>query len=445
MDGASAGRPSSAVADMPQELKDLPAFFLDILRDLKRHQSKLGGIRNFHDYPQIRGKVTADDFKAGYTDFEYAFLQVVGFARLHQHVDEIVRMNNGKTHAANPGTQRLEQLCGFTMHGDRPGSDGVLRSAGPSLLEAFQVSRTTRGGTGEFFRVAFDRKADPCLEGRVSRLLEYLEKHRHASSSSVAPWEDVSLRPLPESATPTDIVGEHLRVFMGECTWKWGSEKGLSYEDAKNARLVPEHSADFERVFNASTFLAALRSKGVVADSHPARWEIGMGQGERWVPYDRDVNREINDARARGQPQVEVRLGPKRWRFQIDMCAGCQRNPHTGVEHKIRCVRGDSGFPQWEASLEAQDWTPYEERVSSHIEQAYQRDQQVVQVVVGPKTWKYDVDLRKNLQRNPETGKERSVRRVQPPGVPKGKVSSAQAAEAVRYFVDLCTLPEALT
>ncbi|CAK0813143.1 unnamed protein product [Prorocentrum cordatum] len=432
---------------LPTEYLGLPPFFLEILRELARHQAQLGGVRNFDGYPQIRGKATAEDLKARFTNYEYIFLQVVGFARLHQHVDEIAAKNNGQGHATNPGTQQLERFCGMTMHGDRPGANGVLRSAGPSLVRAFQVSRTTRGGALEFFKVAFDREADPCLEGRVSRLLDYLEKHESAASPSAAPWEDVSLRPLAASATPTDIVGEHLRVFMGERTYEWALAKGLSYEQAKDARLRPEHAADFERTFNDVTFAAALRSKGVVADPVQVKWEVHSRSGGKWIPYDASVNAAISAAAARRQPslQVQVRSGSHARMYQIDLQKGCQRNPKTGTEHKIRCTSGVYG-PQWAAQMGAGDeWTPYGESTAAAIEHAFQRGQEAVQVQVqvGPRPQRYEVDLRRSLQVNPETGKERAVRRLVEPADMRGKVTLAQATEAVRYFVDLCTLPEA--
>lgn len=438
---------------LPTELLGLPAFFLEILRELARHQAELGGVRNFEGYPRIRGKATAEHLKASFTDYEYIFLQVVGFARLHEHVDEISAKNNGQGHATNPGTQQLEHVCGMTMHGDRPGANGVLRSAGPSLVGAFQVSRTTRGGTLEFFQAAFDREADPCLEGRVSRLLNYLEKYSSTASPSVAPWEDVSLRPLAESATPTDIVGEHLRVFMGECTYEWALAKGLSYEQAKDARLQAEHAADFERAFNDVTFAAALRSKGAVADPFRVKWEMHSRSGGKWIPYHAGVNAKICAAAASGKPslQVQVRSGSHTRAYDIDLQRGCQRNPTTGTEHKIRCTSGASG-PQWAAQMGTGDeWTPYEEAAAAAIERAYQQGRGVVQVQVrvGPKSSRYDVDLRRGhpgvqgLQVNPETGRERAVRRLLEPASMRGKVTPAQAAEAVRYFVDLCTLPEA--
>merc|ERR1719291_1453732 len=131
--------------------------------------------------------------------------------------------------------------------------------------------------------------------------------------------------------------------------------------------------------------------------------------------------------------------------YQIDLQKGCQRNQKTGTEHKIRCTSGAAGL-QWAAQMGTGDeWTPYEEASAAAIERAYQQGQGVVQVQVqvGPKSWRYDVDLRRGLQVNPVTGKERTVRRLLEPVDMRGKVTPAQASEAVRYFVDLCTLPEA--
>merc|ERR1712176_260178 len=99
----------------------------------------------------------------------------------------------GQVFSKNPGVQMLERVCGMTMHGDRDGANALLRSASSSLLEAFAIANK-RKNMPEFFKDAFDRTADPCLEGRVGRLMEYLEAKRppDSESSGMPPWEDVS-------------------------------------------------------------------------------------------------------------------------------------------------------------------------------------------------------------------------------------------------------------
>jgi hypothetical protein len=206
----------------------------------------------------------------------------------------------------------------------------------------------------EFFKGAFDRTADPCLEGRVGRLMEYLEAKRAADceASGIPPWEDVSLKPLKPGAAIRDVVGEHLRVFMGECTWTWSRNRRMTYEAAKTARDQKEHADDFAAVFNDVTFEACLVAKGVAAKSTGAMiWEALGDKG--WSPYEQDVSLKIEQERARGKQMIEVRFGPKGWKYEIDLTKNVQRNPKTRTERPIRCVPASSsstkasgqGFP----------------------------------------------------------------------------------------------------
>jgi len=320
----------------------MPPYFVEIFQELKRHESHLGGLRNFSDYPQIGAKVKAQDFRSGYTDYEYIYLTVLGFARLQVNIEEIVKKNNGKVFTSNPGVQLLERLCGMTMHGDREGANVLLRSAPVCLIEAFQIAKSKKSGMKEFFKEAFDRNADPCLEGRTGRIMEYLEAKRKildSASANMAPWEDVSVKPLPAGATPQDIVGEHLRVFMSECTWSWSRHKGISYEDAKVKRMDDENLASFTRLYNAEAFEAALLSRGVVPPESIRRWEARSDNGE-WMPYDEDICTTIERAITEGKPSIEVRLGPKSWKYILDFGTLAQKNPKTKTQRPIRWVDG---------------------------------------------------------------------------------------------------------
>merc|ERR1711963_658858 len=121
----------------------------------------------------------------------------------------------------------LESISGLTMHAEREGSINLLRTAPACLLEAYALAKAEHRGPLTFFRKAFDRTADPCLEGRVSRLLAYIEERqgRHGNSE-VPPWEDVSLRTLPPGSAPADILGAPMRargVCMGACRGSWES------------------------------------------------------------------------------------------------------------------------------------------------------------------------------------------------------------------------------
>lgn len=324
------------------ELAEVPPFFSEMLAELAKCQAQLGGTKNFDGAPRIQHKVQRKDFCSSYTDYEYIYLTILGFARLHVNCEEIVRKNNGKVFTQNPGVQMLEHVCGMTMHGDRDGANNLLRSAPAALLEAFGIAKTRKNGMREFFKDAFDRTADPCLEGRLGRLMEYLEARRPVGAGEAAtpPWEDVSLRPLKPGTPARDVVGEHLRVFMGECTWSWSRQQGLEYEAAKTARSEPRCADSFAAVFNAATFEAALIAKGVAAKpeaGRPVQWEA-MAEGGSWNAYDEEVSAQIEQGRLRGLRTVEVRSGPRGWKYEIDLVKMVQRNPKTKKERPLRCV-----------------------------------------------------------------------------------------------------------
>jgi len=333
---------AGSLSDLPEDIRDLPPFFAEIILELSKYKTDLGGLRNFTDHPRVDHKVKAEEFRRAYTDYEYIYLTVLGFAQLHIHAEEIVQLNNGETFTRNPGVQMLERVCGMTMHGNRDGSNVLLRTAPASLLEAFQLSKSGRRGTRGFFQEAFDRKADPCLEGRTGRIMCYLERLRSSNepaSASTAPWEDISLRPMPQGARPRDVVGEHLRVFVNECTWRWARENEVDYEEAKTARLSEEHAAEFSRLFNAAAFEAAMRARGVVAiPGTEDRWEV-LADDERWVAYASEANAIIERGRAQGRDAVEVRAGPGGYSYLVNMRRLVQQNPKTGKERPIRFVK----------------------------------------------------------------------------------------------------------
>lgn len=237
---------------------EIPPPFQVILDELDKFQAQLGGKRNFQGAPELSGKITRSDFR-GYTAYEYVYLTIVGFAYLHNKRNEIVEANNGRFFTQNPGVQMLEQVCGMTMHADRAGSENLLRSGPDILLEAFRVAQTKEETVG-FFTDAFDRTADPCLEGRIGRLNEYLQKNLGASA------DDVTLDLKPDDPASA-VVGKHLRVFRVECIREWSRQHSMTYGAAEKVwnEDDPQYTKSIEAVFNALTFEGALARKGVVA------------------------------------------------------------------------------------------------------------------------------------------------------------------------------------
>eukprot|EP00930_Biecheleria_cincta_P086391 TRINITY_DN75697_c0_g1_i1.p1 TRINITY_DN75697_c0_g1~~TRINITY_DN75697_c0_g1_i1.p1 ORF type:complete len:578 (-),score=124.50 TRINITY_DN75697_c0_g1_i1:98-1831(-) len=323
----------------------IPFFFEEILQALDRHRSSLGGLLYFSGTPCIEGKVKKRQLAASYSDYEYVYLTILGLAQLHIHCEVIIQKNNGEVYTRNPGVQMLERVTGFTMHANREGSNHVLRTAPACLIDCFQASKEDPRGSMNFFRKGFDRTGDPCLEGRTKLLMEYLETVRHASDQSpdgMPPWEDVSLQALPKGCVPQDVVAEHLRVFIAECTWRWSRQVGKSYAEAKEVRLTDACIDDFSKLFNACTFRAAILARGAVAEEDERQWESQAKGSETWFPYDADVNAKIDQAYRHSLPEVTVRLGPKSWQYVIDLRNMVQRNPKTGQERKLQYTKGTS-------------------------------------------------------------------------------------------------------
>lgn len=213
---------------------DVLPSFEDVFAALRKFHKQLGGTPHYSkgQDPSIKVKLTRAKL-AQTSDYEYVFLQVLGFKAISQHIEEIVRINNGAFWRRNPATMRVEQLSGITMHGDRPGANGIVRAAPDVLLRAFALAGS-RGETERFFREAFDRTADPCLEGRVGRLLMFLERHADPEDAGEGPpASDLAAEALLRGSSAELVVGEHLRVFNNQVVWDWARASGLTYARAK--------------------------------------------------------------------------------------------------------------------------------------------------------------------------------------------------------------------
>lgn len=319
-------------------------LFREILTDLGKYRDIFGGVRNFAGgRPEIEKKVKARDFKSSYTDYEYIYLTVLGFAQLHLHAHEIAEKNNGQKFNLNPGVQLLEQTTGMTMHADRDGANNMLRTVPACLVEAFELSKKARGGTKTFFIKAFDRTADPCLEGRAGRILDYLSQLKATSGGGplkIPPWEDVSLEPRAPDATAKDIVGEHLRVFVNECTWRWSQDRGIDYYDAKTSRQSEPEATDFAKLYNATTFKATLLSRGVVEDVDAKCWEVQLDNG-LWSPFTEEQNLTLERGRVKNLKGCQVRVN--QFLYEIDFTKMVQRNTKTGKTRQIRCLDQPAG------------------------------------------------------------------------------------------------------
>lgn len=254
--------------------------FDDILAALRLLRVQFGAAADQED-PVIQGKMTKDALLQ-ITDYDYIFMQILGFQALQEHGEEIQTMNNHKSYMENPATLEVQNKCGFTMHGDRPGANGIVAAAPDAMLRAFATARGDESATDEdFFREAFDRRADPCLEGRMGRLLAYIEKHGKSkgdlASGDGPPWDDVSVDTVPAGSCPEVIVGEYLRVFTNMCIWEWAKSSQLTYANAKHlweshCMGRPEPGAKVPNVgqfLNAKRFKVFLGETGVISDEAP--------------------------------------------------------------------------------------------------------------------------------------------------------------------------------
>lgn len=286
--------------------------FGEVLEALRPFHRRLGGTPFFgRRDPHIPKKLSSSELTKN-SNYEYVFLTVLGFQFLHMHKEEIISLNNGQHFKTNPGTKRLEEVCGFTMHADRPGANGILRSAPEVLLRAFDVARRKRIVEEFFTGEAFDRMADPCLEGRLGRILAFLEVHAPrdeespcnvcsgtgrvtkgllwstvvtckrckgtgrisgAPSDSDAPPSDVAVETMPEGSPPEKVVGEYLRVFRNLCIQRWARSSGLAYARAKSLWEKAEAGTpeggepvpEVQQLLNSQTFTAYLMQTGIVA------------------------------------------------------------------------------------------------------------------------------------------------------------------------------------
>lgn len=346
--GASLTSSSSSTAHPSVSVttkEDVGPMFREILEVADRHQKELGGMRTFRgSTPSIGKKVKREEFKSQYTDYEYVYLTILGIGRLFTLGEEICEKNNGKFFNENPGVQLLERMCGMTMHGDRPGANGLIRMAPYSLLEAFDHAKQS-GNYTKFFQGGFDRKADPCLEGRTGRLLEYLEEQRQGkevATGNIPPWEDMSLN-IREDADTEAVVGEYLRVFANECTWRWAQDNKIRYQEAKQLRQQGQANEDSKTrlsvLYNSEAFVAWVRGRGaIVPEGGATTFETMMDDGS-WIPFDQHATQLVEKAKAHGAQTCEVTMGT--WRYLIDMTSMTQRNLKTNKVRQLRVGRLD--------------------------------------------------------------------------------------------------------
>eukprot|EP01098_Paradermamoeba_levis_P007368 TRINITY_DN3037_c0_g1_i1.p1 TRINITY_DN3037_c0_g1~~TRINITY_DN3037_c0_g1_i1.p1 ORF type:complete len:378 (-),score=104.75 TRINITY_DN3037_c0_g1_i1:151-1284(-) len=229
--------------------------------DKAKHKQGKGSSTSRH--LSIEKKVTRREFLENYTDFEYIFLQILGFKEIQKNKEQIMQLNNNLFFSRNPGVQFLERVAGMTMHGDRPGANSIIKSALPTLVAAYQKSKEKKDVLS-FFETGFDRTADPCLEGRIQRLQSYLEANSSLSPSDL-PVDEFSLD-FQNKEDKNSIIGEYLRVFRNSQLNEFAKDLQLPYPEAKQ-RWEANKLPGFEKFYNAKKFEKYLMDNKAGLDS----------------------------------------------------------------------------------------------------------------------------------------------------------------------------------
>eukprot|EP00928_Gymnodinium_smaydae_P002458 TRINITY_DN10875_c0_g1_i3.p1 TRINITY_DN10875_c0_g1~~TRINITY_DN10875_c0_g1_i3.p1 ORF type:complete len:456 (-),score=45.42 TRINITY_DN10875_c0_g1_i3:146-1468(-) len=230
----------------------------DMLTELRRRKAILGGVRAYKGKEPIRisSKETRKKRNGQLTQYEYVYLQILGFACAQVNAGEIAGLNNGQDIRHNYGSQLLNVRCGLIWHGHHLQSDHLLTAAAELLVNTFErvkAADNARDGLTKFFQLAFDPNFDPCLEGRV-RFLQTYSNTLDGDFGGPAP-DDLVLQSLKKDATTMDIVGEYLRVFHNECVRVWALKNNMTFQEAKAAKDATSENRDsFEKYYNEDVF-----------------------------------------------------------------------------------------------------------------------------------------------------------------------------------------------
>eukprot|EP00928_Gymnodinium_smaydae_P002456 TRINITY_DN10875_c0_g1_i1.p1 TRINITY_DN10875_c0_g1~~TRINITY_DN10875_c0_g1_i1.p1 ORF type:complete len:465 (-),score=48.28 TRINITY_DN10875_c0_g1_i1:12-1358(-) len=232
--------------------------YKDMLTELGRRKNILGGVRTYKGREPIRivSKELRKKLNGQLTQYEYVYLQILGFACAQANAGEIAGLNNGQDIRHNYGSQLLDARCGLVWHGHHLQSDHLLTAAAELLVNTFErVNAADNEGDRltQFFQLAFDPNFDPCLEGRV-RFLQTYSNTLDGDFGGPAP-DDLVLQSFKKDATTMDIVGEYLRVFHNECVRSWALQKNMTFQEAKAAKDATEENRNsFEWYYNEEVF-----------------------------------------------------------------------------------------------------------------------------------------------------------------------------------------------
>lgn len=259
--------------DVPEIIKPTNELFIEMLHELDKYKKMFGGSQNFRrgQKPSFYRKVTRREYVSAYSDYEYIYLQIEGFRQIFHHSDRIISLNNHKFFTKNPGTQFLERVAGMTMHGDRLGVNAIVSSSPGTLCKCYlTVKKNGPKAIKKFFKLAFSRDSDPCLEGRVSLLLRFIEempefqKEAGTVSKEGVPWADTSLD-FRAKLDAKGLVGEYMRVYINLQTAQYAKDNELKYVDVKNSISLGKQLKNFEEDYcNSKLFKKHLNEIGFI-------------------------------------------------------------------------------------------------------------------------------------------------------------------------------------
>ncbi|XP_077317278.1 poly [ADP-ribose] polymerase 2 isoform X2 [Lithobates pipiens] len=165
---------------------------------------------------------------------------------------------------------------------------------------------------------------------------------------------------------------------------------------------------ELEDESSASAESGKVAGKSAVKSELLTRWEW-LNDGDMWMAYTAELNKQINQAFSAGKQTVKVSpaVGVP---LQVDFKKMIQKNTKTGYQRKIRLsVKEQDQYFVWEWQSDEDYWVSYDAKSCILLESALQHDGKRVSLNLGGKP--YTVDLGAMVQINSQTQHEREIQR----------------------------------
>ncbi|XP_075068840.1 poly [ADP-ribose] polymerase 2 [Mixophyes fleayi] len=148
--------------------------------------------------------------------------------------------------------------------------------------------------------------------------------------------------------------------------------------------------------------------KSVVKSEQETRWEW-LDDGDMWMVYTPEINRQINLAFSSGKQSVTVSpvAGIS---LQVDLRRMVQKNTKNGYQRVIRlAVKEQDQFFAWQWQSDEGSWVSYDANTCILLETELHADNKLVSISLGGRP--YTVDLGAMVQKNNQTQYEREIQR----------------------------------